>query len=183
MKKVLSVVIAMAMMLSFAACAEEKAPESTETPAAPVETPAETPAAPAETPAAPVEEKKELTAKTLEECTEEIKAAGAVEVTFTNAADAMTVDVVMAAEATAEDVAAVNDVVKALLSDEGFVAINLFEGKQEKGGKSYAVNYILGEGEAAYITKAGYSSSEGRKGWLFTCNEAWSGPKAVEAAE
>lgn len=181
MKKVLSVAIAMAMMLSFAACSEEKAP-ATETPSAPVETPA-APSAPAETPAAPVEEKAELTAKTLEECTEEIKAAGAVEVTFTNAADSMTVDVVMAAEATAEDVAAVNDVVKALMSDEGFVAINLFEGKQEKGEKVCTINYILGEGEAAYRSTAGYSSNSGRKGWLFTCNNAWSGPKAVEAAE
>jgi len=180
MKKVLSVVIAMAMMLSFAACSEEKAPEApAETPAAP-SAPAETPA----TPAAPVEEEKEeLTAKTLEECTAEIKAAGAVEVTFTNAADAMTVDVVMAAEATEEEINAVNDVVKALMSDEGFVAINLFEGKEEKGEKACTINYILGEGEAAYRTTAGYSSNSGRKGWLFTCNGAWSGPKAVEAAE
>ncbi len=180
MKKVLSVVIAMAMMLSFAACSEEKAPETPAAPSAPVETPA----APAETPSAPVEEEKEeLTAKTLEECTAEIVAAGAVEVTFTNAADAMTVDVVMAAEATEEDINAVNDVVKALLSDEGFVAINLFEGKQEKGEKTYAINYILGEGDAAYTSSAKYSSNSGRKGWLFTCNGAWTGPEAVEAAE
>lgn len=56
-KKLLSLILAGAMLLSLGACSSEQAPaeKPAETPAAPVETPAApaTPAAPTETPAAP----------------------------------------------------------------------------------------------------------------------------------
>lgn len=135
------------------------------------------------------EKQEEVVAKTTDEVSEEIVAAGAESVSFTSAEEGLTVDIVLKAEATEEDVTVVNDAVKALLADTAFVKANLFENAEETANKAYTINYILGapegeeEAKAAYITTAGYYASEGRKGWLYTCNAAWSGPEAVEVEE
>ncbi len=185
MKKFVAILMAMMMTASFAACSETEAPAApAETPAAPVETPAapaapaETPAAPAETPAAPAEEAKpeaiDLNAKM-----EEIKAAtGASEITATVAAEGITIDVKADSE---EIMNAANFAIVEVLKAEDFVAANLFENTEENVEKAYTINFYVGSEEVTHKTTAGYASSTGRKGILYICNKAWSGPKAVEA--
>lgn len=129
------------------------------------------------------EEQPEEVAKTTDEAVSEIVAAGAESAEFTSADEGMTLDVVMNVEATEEEITAVNDAVVELLSNNAFVKANLFEGVEEKAAKAYAVNYILGEGDAAYTTTASYYASNGRNGWLYTCSGAWNGPEAVKAEE
>ena len=130
-----------------------------------------------------VEEPVEVVAKTIDEAAEEIVSAGAESVEFKAEDEGMIVDVVLSAEASEEDVNDVNDAVQALLKDDAFVKANLFENAEERITKNYTVNYILGEGEPAYKTTAGYYASSGRNGWIYTCNVAWSGPEAVEVEE
>ena len=178
MKKALALILAMMMVSSFAACSktEEKPAEA---PAAPVETPA-APETPAETPAAPVEEAKpeaiDLTAKM-----EEIKglSASVSEITVTESAEGIVIDVKMTAEDGMADVDAA--LVEALDNDD-VVAANLFQNTEEtKVVKTYTVNYYVGGEEVTHKTTAGYNSSNGRKGMLYVQNDAWKNMKAVEA--
>ncbi len=178
MKKFVAILMAMMMTASFAACSETKAPETpAETPAAPVETPA----APAETPAAPVEtpaEEVKAEAIDMNAKMEEIKAAtGASEITVTAAAEGITIDVKADSE---EIMNAANEAITAVLKDETVVAANLFENTEDNMEKAYTINYYVGSEEVTHKTTAGYASSKGRKGVLYVCNSAWSGPKAVE---
>ncbi len=109
---------------------------------------------------------------------EEIKAATGADITATVAAEGMT----FAVKAESEDVMnAVNEALVAVLKDETFVAANLFENSEEKVEKAYTIEYSVGGDEVTHKTTAKYASSKGRKGVLYVCNGAWSGPKAVEA--
>jgi len=145
-----------------------------------------------EQPQEEVKEPEVIVAKTTDEAVEEIITAGAESVVFTAEEEGMSVDIVLAAEATEEDVNTVDAEVKALLTDAAFVKANLFENEEEKCQKVYNINYMLGEAEdeeeseeakAAYISSAVYYASEGRNGWLYTCAKAWSGPEAVVEEE
>ena len=183
MKKAIALIMAMMMVSSFAACnkTEEKPAETT--PAAPVETPAETtPAAPAETPAetAPVEAAKpeaiDLTAKM-----EEIKglSASVTEITVSEAAEGIVIDVKMSAE---DGMADVDAALVEVLDADDVVAANLFQNTEEaKVVKTYTINYYVGGEEVTHKSTAGYNSSNGRKGILYVQNDAWKNMKAVEA--
>ncbi len=133
------------------------------------------------------EEPEVVVAKTIDEATEEIIAAGAESVEFTSAEEGMTLDIVLKADAVEDDVVAVDDAVKAILTDSAFVEVNLFESTDEKVAKAYAVNYMLGEtkgeeeAKAAYTSSANYASNSSRNGgMMYVAKTAWSGPEAVE---
>lgn len=160
-------------------------PKAVDTPDVPV---MEQPQEETKEPEKPV--KEEVVAKTTDEAIEEILSAGAESAEFTAADEGMTLDVVLSAEATEEDVAKVDGAVKALLTDAAFVEVNLFEKTDEKVAKAYTVNYMLGEVEgeeeakAAYISTANYASNSSRNGgMMYVAKTAWSGPEAVEVEE
>lgn len=180
MIKVLAIAAAMMMSLSmFTACSSnttttEETTTTTETTTTETTT--------TETTTEATEEKTAPEAIDLNALAEEVKAASAAvsEVVFTETEEGITVDVKMSAEATEDDVNAANDVLVAALKAENAVAANLFQNTEEKCEKAYSINYYVGE-EVAYTAGAGYSAGPGRKGMVYVCNVAWSGPEAVAA--
>lgn len=173
MKKVIALALSMMMIFAFAACkSNNEAVESTTTEAA---TETTTEATEESTPAAGVEESAVV---------ETVKAANGkvVDVAFADADTDMTITVIMAADATEEDVNAAYDALTAEVGADEFVATNFFHNTKEKFNKTFTVNFVLdGSSDVAYTAGATYSAGKGRKGILYTRTVAWSAPEAPAA--